>query len=232
MITDIAVIVPAADEQDEIAGCLRSIRDAARSLTHARTHVVVVLDACVDDTAGVVARFPGVSAVPSTARCVGSARRQGADHALARYGTEGVWLASTDADCRVPSDWLTNLAAQAAAGADVVLGTVRPRGGLPADVAYAWQVAHDLSDGHPHVHGANLGISAAAYAQLGGWHDLPVHEDVDLVARAVAGGKRIVRTGAAPVRTSSRLSGRALGGFASHLRALHDASTPAEQQTA
>jgi len=232
VITDIAVIVPAADEQDEIAGCLQSILVTAGHLPQVRTHVVVVLDACVDDTAGVVARFPDVSTVLSTARCVGSARRQGADHALARYGTDGVWLAGTDADCRVPREWLLHLVAQAAAGADLVVGTVRPRAGLPADVARAWQLAHDLSDGHPHVHGANLGISARAYAQLGGWHDLPVHEDVDLVERAVAHGYRVMRTAGAPVRTSSRLTGRTPGGFAGHLRALHDTSAPAEQQTA
>ena len=107
----------------------------------------------------------------------------------------------------------------------MVLGTVRPREGLPAEVARAWHLAHYLGDGHPHVHGANLAIDAEAYRQLGGWHDLPVHEDVDLVDRAVAAGHRVVRTAAAPVATSSRLHGRTPSGFAAHLRALCDVQT-------
>jgi hypothetical protein len=79
-----------------------------------------------------------------------------------------------------------------------------------------------LADGHPHVHGANLGISGAAYVRTGGWGDLVAHEDVDLVQRAVAAGVPVARSGGAPVLTSSRLDARAPDGFAAYLRALRD----------
>ncbi|HEY8300568.1 MAG TPA: glycosyltransferase family 2 protein [Jatrophihabitans sp.] len=218
------VTVPAADEQDEIAACLRAIERAIAEL-HERTtlqaRVVVALDDCRDGTAEVVADFPHVQAVTCAARRVGTARRVAAGAALARGGdAHELWLASTDADCRVPPDWLTEMAAAAARGADLVLGTVRPADGLTAGVEQAWYDAHHLGDGHTHIHGANLGIRAGTYVRLGGWRDLPAHEDVDLVERAVAAGVPIARSGAAPVSASIRLIGRAPDGFSAFLQSL------------
>lgn len=226
MITDIAVTVPAADEEDEIGDCLSAVGNAIAEL-HARTavrgHVVVALDDCGDATASIVAGFPAVQTVVCAARRVGTARRHAAAAALARWGPpERLWFASTDADCRVPVDWLTEMAAAIAGGTDLVLGTVRPAQGLTASVERAWYAAHTLDDGHVHIHGANMGMSATAYVRLGGWRDLAVHEDVDFVQRAVAADVSITRSGAAPVSTSSRMVGRAPEGFATYLKALQD----------
>lgn len=225
MIRDVVVTVPAADEQDEIAGCLEAIESSIARLhrhTTVRGHVVVALDGCRDDTAAIVAGFPDVQTVACVARRVGTARRHAAAAALARWGpSERVWLASTDADCRVPVDWLVEMVAAAKRGTGLVLGTVRPRPGLAANVEQAWYDAHVLRDGHAHVHAANLGVAGSAYLRLGGWRDLAVHEDVDLVERAVAAGIPIARSGKAPVWTSSRLVGRAPAGYASYLQALH-----------
>lgn len=226
MIRDVVVAVPAADEQDEIASCLSAIETAIEELhrcTDLRGHVVVALDDCGDDTASIVAGFPEVQTVACAARRVGTARRHAADAALGRWGPpEQVWLASTDADCRVPIDWLTEMAAAAYRGAELVLGTVRPAAGLAADVEQAWYDAHVLDDGHAHIHGANMGMSGSTYVRLGGWRDLVVHEDADLVERAVAAGISVARSGTAPVATSSRLVGRAPAGFAAYLQALQD----------
>jgi GlcNAc-PI de-N-acetylase len=72
--------------------------------TPAQCEVVVVLDLCQDATGEVVAGHPGVELRTSGAGVVGAARRAGA-HGLP--GNPRHWLASTDADCRVPFDWLT-----------------------------------------------------------------------------------------------------------------------------
>jgi glycosyltransferase involved in cell wall biosynthesis len=231
VISRIVVTIPAADEQDEINECLTTV-DAAIADLHAHTsvrgHVVVALDDCRDDTAAVVARFPHVRVVETSARRVGAARRAAADYALSEFGPAGrLWLASTDADCRVPSSWLTQQAATAADGSELVLGTLRLAPGLAAPVEQAWYARHDLTDGHPHVHGANLGIAAAAYVRIGGWADLAVHEDTDLVERAIAAGLAIARSGASPVVTSARLTGRAPQGFASYLDGLHEEAAEA-----
>lgn len=227
MIRHLVVTVPAADEEDEIAGCLHSIDEAIAELhrhTPLRGHVVVALDDCSDRTADIVAGFEHVVSVTSAARRVGSARRRAATEALSRWRPEHTCLVSTDADCRVPADWLVEMTALFGRGAEVVLGTVRPAPGLTASIERAWYAAHSLGDGHTHVHGANMGMCGNAYVRLGGWADVVAHEDVDFVQRAVAAGLVVARSGAAPVVTSGRLVGRVPEGFASFLRALQDDS--------
>jgi glycosyltransferase involved in cell wall biosynthesis len=233
MIERVAVIVPAADEQDRISACLRAIERARRRLLDSelkvdRVDVFVVLDGCRDNTPAIVARFAAtnrVRAVTSTARRVGAARRRGALRAIASLAPpERLWLANTDADSTVPGDWLTGMVTAANAGAQVVLGTVLPDVELPRALRAAWRAQHHLHDGHPHVHGANLGIRADTYLALGGWRaDLACDEDVDLAQRAVSVADiRILRTAAIPVVTSARMVGQAPDGFSSYLRHLRD----------
>jgi hypothetical protein len=74
--------------------------------------------------------------------------------------------------------------------------------------------------GHRHVHGANLGLSAAAYAGAGGVPPLALAEDQALLDALTADGRRIAATGRIPVLTSARRESRTSGGFADHLRGL------------
>ena len=221
-ISAVTVVVPARDEQDEIGGCLAALAAAGDELyrrSAVRARVVVVLDDCHDATAQIAATYPGVELRVAHGRSVGAARRLGSE----RLPTSpGHWLASTDADCRVPVNWLVRMLAHADGGADLVLGTVRPSAaGLPDAVLRAWFDAHRLGDGHHHVHAANLGIRASAYAALGGWAPLRSHEDVDLAGRAEQHpGVRVRRCGDVVVETSSRTLGRAPHGFAAYLTAL------------
>ncbi len=186
MITCVAVV-------DRIDACLASVARAQAELVHRRggavsSRTVVVLDGCRDGTADVVDQYPAVDALVSEARCVGAARLLGAARAVslaARVPLTELWLASTDADCQVPLDWLATMVSCADAGADLVLGTVWPGPGLAAQVHDAWVAAHDLVAGHEHVHAANLGIRASSYVEVGGWRALPHSEDLDLVTRAL-----------------------------------------------
>lgn len=225
MIERVAVVVPAADEEQRIGGCLDALRRAVVRLSGARPSVsvsiVVVLDGCRDGTASLVATYPEVRTVVAAARCVGAARSLGTSASLA--GSERldtVWTAHTDADSQVPGDWLIRHVAVADAGADVLLGTVVPSGELPLPARLAWYARHRLVDGHRHVHGANLGIRASALMALGGWRPLHTGEDVDLAVRAAAADLPMLRSAAAPVHTSARVDGRAPEGFSSYLRAL------------
>lgn len=236
MIGRVVVVVPAADEALLLPGCLTALRAAADRLRAARPGVlvetVVVLDACTDDSARVVAAFGEVRAVSVAARSVGVARRAGADHALAAGAGPDVLLASTDADSRVPAHWLTALVALADDGADLVLGTVEPVD-LPAAIAQAYRSGYDPADEHAHVHGANLAIRADVYRRLGGWPPVRGHEDRLLAAAAVlAGDVRIRRVGGIAVATAARLEGRTPVGFAGYLRALADVVEEDEQETA
>ena len=231
MIRDITVLVPAADEEEHISGCLDSIGTALDYLngklggTQAR--IVVVLDDCRDGTAKIVTRHQAVEAVISTDRNVGTARRLGAEYALKSVTThQTAWLANADADSRVPQHWLTGMVQQANRGADVIVGTVVPGNGLRPQTEHAWFAAHDLSDGHRHVHGANFGIRASTYLSLGGWRSLISGEDTDLADRAAgAAGVYVVRSAMTPVVTSTRGQGRAPHGFSSYLRKLREANS-------
>jgi GT2 family glycosyltransferase len=183
--------------------------------------VVVVLDAC-DDESETVARGFDAQVHSITARSVGAARAVGVAHALAgtppdRHRT---WIACTDADSQVPANWLTDQMEHADAGADVVVGTVRPDpADLPARALDAWATTRVAGRPNGHVHGANLGVRADAYERVGGFSLQPEHEDVDLVRRIEeAGGSRIVASDRADVLTSGRAVGRTPGGYAGYVR--------------
>jgi hypothetical protein len=155
---------------------------------------------------------------------VGVARQIGAQAALAAAGqANGLWLASTDADSQVPQTWLSQIVAEAQSGAEVILGTVQPGIGLPVRLGAAWCDRHHASEGHPHVHGANLALRADAYIALGGWRAISSAEDVDLADRT--SHRRVSRTAAIPVTTSVRHTARAPHGFSSYLRLLDTAAS-------
>ncbi len=220
----IGVVVPAHDEERLIGACLASLRRAARhpGLRGEAVSIVVVLDACVDATARIVARA-GVVSLTTDARNVGVARSLGA-HRLLRAGAR--WLAFTDADSRVAGDWL---ARQVALGADAVCGSIGVDWPVDAEPLRArYEKRYVDADGHRHIHGANLGVAAAAYRRAGGFASLAVSEDVALVDALARSGARIAWSAAPRVHTSARMHGRASGGFADYLHALaHGESTPA-----
>lgn len=219
MIRRIGIVVPAADEQNTIGKCIAALLSATRRVD-CEVRIVVVLDACTDDTANVVSCFPTVETLVTSARNVGAARRRGAEYLLRTDpGPAALLIASTDADSVVPREWLAVMLVQSA-DADLVLGAVVPDDGLARPVAQAWAARHMLVEGHPHVHAANLAVRAETYRAVGGWRELRTGEDHDLHARVIAAGGRVRRTAQAPVCTSTRPTGRAPRGFSSYLRAL------------
>lgn len=218
----VEVVVPARNEEDHISTCLSRIGSAIDRLRAERpatsAAVTVVLDSCHDRTAELAADAHRVAGEFGS---VGAARNAGIRAALARVPApaDAVWLANTDADSQVPADWLVAQATLADDGADAVIGTVIPDG-LDPDTARRWRDRQSLSEGHPHVHGANLGIRAATYLAAGGFGNAALHEDRDLVDRVRALTPRWVATHRISVVTSARLTSRVDGGFASYLADL------------
>jgi hypothetical protein len=217
------VIVPAHDEAEFLSGCLRAIAASAAAAAPVPVEVVVVADSCTDNTAALAAAA-GARVVTTDARNVGRARAAGAAYAL-RAGAEGLWLATTDADSGVPPGWLSWQLAHARAGADLLLGTVAvddwPR--WPDALRRVYEARYRAGvagSAHTHVHGANLGFTAAAYLAAGGFPPLAHDEDRALIDRFRAIGARVVTDTGCPVSTSSRPAGRAPHGFAAHLAAL------------
>ena len=209
----LGIAIPAHNEEQRLAACLASVRRSMRHLERAgvAAHLVVVLDACSDGSAA-IAHAQADEVLEIDARNVGEARRAGAQCLIAR-GAD--WLACTDADTQVPENWLH---AQWHCGADVFCGIVRVDdwGSYAPEVVRAFH-ATVPQDGHPHVHGANMGLSRAAYLQSGGFLPAQAHEDVSLIRRCEQAGLRIARRIAPCVITSARRDARAREGFGDFL---------------
>lgn len=221
VISRLGVVVPARDELQLLPRCLAALAIARDRMQVTRSDieltVLVVLDSCVDDSAAIIDAHPGVAAIVTLQGNVGAARQVGVRR-LARTVAPD-WYLNTDADSAVPANWLEHHVEVAEAGAELLLGTVLPdRAEISPEQLARWQAIHSDSDGHGHIHGANLGFSDRALTQIGGFRALSVHEDVDLVDRVKAAGLRWVASGSIPVLTSARRVGRTPDGFAGFLR--------------
>ncbi|MFH8983861.1 glycosyltransferase [Streptomyces varsoviensis] len=226
----IAVVVPAHDEEALLPRALAALGAARRhaSLAGVRVLTVVAADRCRDATAA-LARRAGAHVLPVDYRNVGLARAAAVAYALdVLGGPAGVWVASTDADSAVPADWLAFYTARGREGWEAVVGTVTVDAWPPAARGaadrhqrqyYATRPPYGPWH-HPHVHGANLGVSAEAYVRAEGFPPLPLGEDHALVAALDRRGHRVLRTSDCPVATSGRLRPRAHGGFGDAIAAL------------
>ena len=214
----IGIAIPAHNEEQNIGAAVHAARRAAMhpGLGAERFMVVVALDDCSDAT-GERAREAGAFTVEVAARNVGQARAEAAAVLIAAGAR---WLACTDADTRVSEEWLVQ---QLLLDADVVCGSVgvddwECHGADAARLRAHFAATYCDGDGHRHIHGANLGVSAQAYVRAGGFKRLACSEDVDLVHALEAMGARIAWSARPRVLTSARRHGRAMGGFADTLR--------------
>ncbi len=225
----IGIGIPAHDEQAHIGACLDALLLAAchPSLNGEAVAVHVVLDACGDATIDIVRRHAAAFAASQVALSwssidagqVGVARAAGAQALLAQGAR---WLAFTDADTRVSAEWL---AAQLALDVDVVCGSVAvddwsPHGDAADMLREHFARTYHDRDGHRHIHGANLGVSAAAYLAAGGFAAVGCHEDVLLVKALQDYGASFAWSAQPRVFTSARTDARASGGFGDTLLAV------------
>jgi hypothetical protein len=168
-----------------------------------------------------------MSEVQIAARNVGTARRAGCALALTAAADADValgatWLATTDADSRVPKDWLSAQIASHEAGTDVWSGTVTVRDwrhradGTAAEWLRLYEAELDPA------HGASLGINGQVYVDAGQFEQLTSGEDRALLSAASALGVRCQFDRSAPVVTSARSQARAPHGFASALQKVEE----------
>ncbi|MBB2900523.1 glycosyltransferase involved in cell wall biosynthesis [Kineococcus radiotolerans] len=222
----VVVVVPARDEAATIGRCVASVLAAAAECP-VPVDLVVVADACRDDTAALAAAA-GARVVTSRAGSAGAARARGVEAALAAVPAgeaATTWIACTDGDSTVAPGWLAHHLRCADAGVDLLLGTVRLAG--PPERHRRWREDYEratwtggTSSGHGHVHGANLGVRASVYLAAGGFPSAPAHEDRALAERVRAlRGARVLSSTEQPVLTSDRLIGRAPEGVARDLSA-------------
>lgn len=227
--TALAVVIPVHNEEELLGSALRALEAALADVREWELdlHVVVVLDSCVDDSFRLVAQWRreliartqpvGVTMTRCDERNVGFARRKGCARALeemASVNPANIWLAMTDADSRVPVEWLASQVLAHEAGVDIWSGRVAV-GECSADrreTMTEWSTLYERE--RQPIHGTNLGFNGAAYGAAGGFAPLMTGEDRHLY-------RALVATGAVPrydsevrVLTSARRSARSPFGFA------------------
>ncbi|MDT0631493.1 glycosyltransferase [Rubrivirga litoralis] len=247
--------MPARDEAERLPQLVASLaaqRDGAgRPLAPGAFEVVVLLNNCRDGSREALERagraHPGlrlhaveVELAPPEAH-VGRARQFVLDAACARFAAlgRGGLILTTDADTRVPPDWVASAQAEVDAGADLVGGRVTldpaERAALPPavrrmfllDIGYRRALeevcalyapcAWDPFPRHHQHFGACLAVTAAAYRRAGGLPPVPASEDVALVRAVEAVGGRVRHSYRFRAATSARVVGRASGGLADAL---------------
>ncbi len=227
------VVIPARNEQDQIAGCLHAL--GAQTVPREEFEVILVLDACADRTAEVAEqaareRSVRLSMVDGPGQGAGAARRAGMDLAAELLLTEGRddgLVACTDADSRPAPDWLARQIAHIGAGARAVAGLIEldpdESGRLPAgvvdrrerDAAERLELVRETDPGaaHHHFAGASIGVTAGVYRAVGGIEPLRALEDAAFAERLAQAGIPVLRAADVRVRTSARADGRAARGL-------------------
>lgn len=245
--------VPVCNESERIAACLRALTDQI-GLLPGSYGILLLLNNCTDDTPSVVAETIAsfgeaapwsirVLEVSDAAASAGWARRQAMEAASRWLAEDGIGhgvLLTTDADSRVPPDWVARSLAGIAAGVDAVAGRVvlddEDAGLLPASLHVRGRLEAryeallteigarlDPEPGNPWpchwtCSGASLAVRRQAYETVGGMPPLPSGEDRAFVAALRHHEFTVRQDPDLVVTTSARLEGRAPGGAADTMR--------------
>lgn len=198
----VSVVIPARNEEDNIARCVRSV--AASDYPHDLLEIIVVNDRSEDGTgdklAQMEAEFSNVRVIPLTEpRTEGNLRgKPGALDAGIRQA-RGEIILMTDADCVVHRDWVAMMSAQfsqASVGLVASFTTIRPRSLFESMQAVEWAMNHTLALGGVGLRqplgcfGNNLSIRREVYDALGGYGNIrfSVTEDLALLQAVFAAG--------------------------------------------
>ncbi len=243
MATDLktVVAVPVKDEAARIAGCMSALalqRDVAPDA------IVLVVNNTTDETAAIIRDLAYSLPVPIEViehvfppeqASAGAARRMAMERAAALLVEDGVLL-TTDADGRVPSDWVAANLCHLRRGNDAVAGRAvldpaeeaaipeRLRQDDALECAYAAAldeiasivapIPWDPWPRHTEHSGASIAVTLSAYRAAGGMPAAPIAEDRRFFAALRETGARIRHAPEIEVVVSGRLIGRAEGGMA------------------
>ena len=181
----VSVIVPTYQEAEGIEAFLRQFE--AQTLPRSEFELIVVDGDSRDGTRELAARYAD-RVLQQASPGIGGARNDGAR--IARGGL----LATTDADCRVPPDWLERIVADFEDSAIVaVCGPDGPiDGGLKARFLYFFVrsiIRIAALAGVVGTGGTNSAFRKSAFLAIGGYRNLAHSDDIDIGVRIRAQGR-------------------------------------------
>jgi glycosyltransferase involved in cell wall biosynthesis len=186
MFRKISIIIPALNEQTNIAQCIKSLI-AAETQQEIEKEIIVADNGSIDDTVN-IAINNGAKTIVKKGINIGALRNWGVDHSC------GDLLAFVDADCIVSPDWLQSALnclqreSAAAVGSHHVLPS--EAGWLPktSEIIKAHQIGTEAT----YIPSGNLIVSRKAFKAVGGFDEsLTTSEDVDICNRLVKNGFKI-----------------------------------------
>jgi GT2 family glycosyltransferase len=241
----VVVAVPVKDEAESLPACLQALagQDAAEPPT-----VLVLVNNSSDSSVAIARRFAATAPCRVVVEDVvlgkadasaGGARRLAMGKAAVLAGHGGVIL-TTDADSRVPPDWLRRNLRGIRAGVDAVAGraiidpvdeALIPAALIEADAReclyaalldeIAARIDPDPADPwprHDEHSGASIAVSVAAFHRAGGIPDLAMGEDRAFFRNLRRIDARVRHDPDIRVIVSGRTEGRAQGGMADTIR--------------
>ncbi|MFW6103234.1 MAG: glycosyltransferase [Chloroflexota bacterium] len=185
----ISILIAAHNEAADIEECLRSVLACSGP---DEFEVIVVDDASTDDTAAIVQRVADSDARVTLYSLARGGKGRALNYAVRH--AHGATCLSTDADCRVPSTWVSGMASELER-LDVVFGTTRFSGNAQSDGG-VWQNILESKrrvkwgPGAPEVFtpvGQSLGFKRAVWEDIGGFAET-TSEDADFAERAIRHG--------------------------------------------
>jgi Glycosyl transferase family 2 len=242
------VAIPVNNERERIVDCLEAI-SGQTGVARDSLGILLFLNNCTDGTREIVEAWLGSSPVAvrlveedSAEASAGWARRKAMDAAAdwlaATSARDGVLL-TTDADSRVPADWVARNLAAIAAGADAIAGRIvfdplelaslSPGTKRRLDLegryeALLAEIEARLAPQrgnpwpcHSMKSGASIGVTLAAYRAVDGMPALASDEDRAFVDLLRSRGFAVRHAPDIAVITSGRIDGRARGGAADTL---------------
>jgi cellulose synthase/poly-beta-1,6-N-acetylglucosamine synthase-like glycosyltransferase len=105
--TKISVIIPARNEEENIAALLQALEK--QSYPSSQFEVIVIDDHSTDNTAAIVKQYPAVKLLQLTADNINSYKKKAIETGIA--AASGELIVTTDADCVPPPTWLETIAA-------------------------------------------------------------------------------------------------------------------------
>ena len=184
----ISVVIPAYNEEENITACLASL--GRQTLPRTEYEIIVVDGNSKDRTRELAAPLADLVFIQTSAR-VGGARNDGALRA------RGEILATTDADCVLPPDWLERIRDDFARYHPVQLyGTVYPR---EKGLSYRFSLALANTFSRIGYHtgilyytlGCNTAFDRQAFIKAGMYRSIDAGDDLEIALRMKRFGKVI-----------------------------------------